>query len=40
MTVGRLRSEIGNDEYHQWRAFYTVREAQLELARKEQSHGR
>ena len=33
MTVERMRDEMANNEYHQWRAFYTWRNAQRELAR-------
>lgn len=39
MTVGNLRTSISNQEYVQWRAFYTYRNAMLELERKEPTRG-
>jgi hypothetical protein len=35
MSVARMRDELSNVEYRQWRAFYVWRHAMQELAAKE-----
>jgi hypothetical protein len=35
LTVDRLRQEMPNNEYHQWRAYLVWKAAMLEKAQKE-----
>lgn len=39
MTVEDLRSRMSNQEYHQWRAFHTLRNQQRERARRQPRDG-
>lgn len=34
MTVQQMRDTMPNDEYHQWRAFYSYRNAMQDLEEK------
>jgi hypothetical protein len=39
-TLDQLRNEMSNQEYHQWRAFYTYRTAMQVLEVKKAGNGR